>query len=67
MQQTKPLEEITIDELDAILAEACAKVIAESFAEGVPIIHRDEEKTCREWPDGHSEVIHERMRPETKP
>ncbi len=67
MQQAKPLEELTMDELDVILAKACAKVIAESFAEGVPIIYCDAEKTYREWPDGRIEVIHEHIRPETKP
>lgn len=66
MPHAKPLEELTMDELDVILAEACAKVIAESFAESVPIIYGDAEKTYREWPDGRIEVIHEHMRPRTK-
>ncbi len=55
-----------MEEHDAILAKACAKVIAESFAEGVPIINGDAEKTYREWPDGRIEIIHEHLRPRTK-
>lgn len=66
-QNAKPLEELTMGELDVILAKASAKVIAESFPEGVPIICGDAEKTYREWPDGRIEVIHVHSRPKAKP
>ncbi|WP_299281808.1 hypothetical protein [uncultured Tateyamaria sp.] len=62
-QNAKPLEELTMDELDVILAKASSKVVSKSFAEGVPIIYGDAEKTYREWPDGRIEVIHVHSRP----
>ena len=67
MPHAKALEQLIMDESGVILAEACTKVVAESFAEGVPIIYGDAEKTYRDWPDGRIEVIHEHIRPETKP
>ena len=63
----KPLEKLTMDEMDVILAQACAKAIAESFAEGVPIIYGDAERTYREWPDGRVEIVHDHTNPKLMP
>jgi hypothetical protein len=66
-KQRKPPGEMTLDELDAMLAPATAKVIAEAFAEGFPIIHGDDKHVYREWSDGRIEIIHVHAKPQAKP
>lgn len=67
VKYTKPLKELTMDELDVILAKACAKAIAESFADGVPIIYGDAEKIYRQWPDGRVEIVQDHTNSKVAP
>jgi hypothetical protein len=48
-ERSKPLGEMTLDELDEIVGQATTKAVSGSLAAGFPVIY---------WEDGHTIVLH---------